>query len=96
MAVLVVLWVRRMLNAGPGGFEGGTSAKKYVTFPKASKATATRDSAKHVETGSLTSGRWRSQHLLCSKHLNAYILLIIPAARTFSRHPIIHPFTSGF
>lgn len=35
--------VNRMLNAGPEGFEGGMSAKKYMSITKASKATATRD-----------------------------------------------------
>lgn len=35
--------VRRMLEEGPEGFEGGMSAKKYVTITRTSKATATRD-----------------------------------------------------
>lgn len=35
--------VRRMLEEGPDGFEGGMSTKKYITITKASKATATRD-----------------------------------------------------
>ncbi|MEJ7740326.1 MAG: Fic family protein [Chitinophagaceae bacterium] len=35
--------VRRMFDAGPEGFEGGMSAKKYMTITKTSKATATRD-----------------------------------------------------
>jgi Fic family protein len=35
--------VRRMLDAGPEGFEGGMNARKYVSLTKASKATATRD-----------------------------------------------------
>jgi Fic family protein len=35
--------VRRMLDAGPEGFEGGMSAKKYMAIAKTSKATATRD-----------------------------------------------------
>jgi Fic family protein len=32
-----------MLDEGPTGFEGGMSAKKYMTITGASKATATRD-----------------------------------------------------
>lgn len=32
-----------MLEEGPDGFEGGMSAKKYMTITGASKATATRD-----------------------------------------------------
>jgi Fic family protein len=35
--------VNRMLEAGPHGFEGGMTAKKYISITKASKATATRD-----------------------------------------------------
>ncbi|MBA9076564.1 Fic family protein [Rufibacter quisquiliarum] len=35
--------VNRMLEAGPEGFEGGMSARKYMSITKASKATATRD-----------------------------------------------------
>lgn len=33
----------RMLEEGPSGFEGGMSAKKYMSITGASKATATRD-----------------------------------------------------
>ncbi len=35
--------LHRMLEEGPKGFEGGMSAKKYMTITGASKATATRD-----------------------------------------------------
>lgn len=35
--------VNRMLEAGPGGFEGGMTARKYIAITKTSKATATRD-----------------------------------------------------
>ncbi|GAB1723462.1 MAG: DUF4172 domain-containing protein [Nitrospira sp. CR1.1] len=35
--------LRRMLEEGPSGFEGGMSAKKYMSITGASKATATRD-----------------------------------------------------
>jgi len=35
--------VRRMLDSGHEGFEGGMSARKYVALAKVSKATATRD-----------------------------------------------------
>jgi Fic family protein len=35
--------LRRMLEAGPEGFKGGMSAKKYMSMTGASKATATRD-----------------------------------------------------
>jgi Fic family protein len=35
--------VRRMLNKGPQGFEGGMNTRKYVSLTGTSKATATRD-----------------------------------------------------
>lgn len=35
--------LRRMLEEGPKGFEGGMSAQKYMSITGASKATATRD-----------------------------------------------------
>ncbi len=35
--------IKRMLCAGIDGFEGGMSAKKYMTLTGTSKATATRD-----------------------------------------------------
>lgn len=41
--------IRRMLEEGPDGFEGGMSAKKYMTITGASKATTTRDLQELVE-----------------------------------------------
>ncbi len=35
--------IKRMLDAGPDGFEGGINATKYGSLTKVSKATATRD-----------------------------------------------------
>lgn len=43
--------IHRMLEEGPDGFEGGMSAKKYMTITGASKATATRDLQELVEKG---------------------------------------------
>jgi len=43
--------LRRMLEEGPDGFEGGMSAKKYMSIAKTSKATATRDMQQLVEWG---------------------------------------------
>jgi len=43
--------LRRMLEEGPDGFEGGMSAKKYMTITGASKATATRDLQDLAEKG---------------------------------------------
>ena len=44
----------RMLESGPEGFEGGMSAKKYMTITKASKATATRDLQDLAQKGALS------------------------------------------
>lgn len=35
--------INKMLYAGPNDFEGGMTAKKYISITKTSKATATRD-----------------------------------------------------
>lgn len=43
--------INRMLDEGPGGFEGGMNARKYVGIAKVSKATATRDIQQLVEKG---------------------------------------------
>ncbi|OGA03123.1 MAG: hypothetical protein A3H35_15980 [Betaproteobacteria bacterium RIFCSPLOWO2_02_FULL_62_17] len=45
--------VQKLLDAGPGGFEGGMSAEKYVNLTGASKATATRDLSDLSEKGVL-------------------------------------------
>ncbi len=45
--------VKRMLEEGTKGFEGGMNARKYVGITKTSKATATRDMQNLVETGVL-------------------------------------------
>lgn len=43
--------VKRMLEEGPGGFEGGMNASKYGSIAKVSKATATRDLQDLLEMG---------------------------------------------
>lgn len=43
--------IRRMLEEGPNGFEGGMNARKYIGITKTSKATATRDMQELLETG---------------------------------------------
>lgn len=45
--------IKRMLDAGPEGFKGGMSAKKYIAITKTSKATATRDLQDLLEMGIL-------------------------------------------
>jgi Fic family protein len=53
--------VRRMLEAGPGGFEGGMNARKYAALTKVSKATATRDLQSLADMGVFRSlGKGRS------------------------------------
>lgn len=55
--------IRRMLDAGSEGFEGGMTANKYIAITKASKATATRDLQQLVELGVLVGqGGGRSTH----------------------------------
>ena len=41
--------IKRMLQEGPKGFEGGMTAKKYMRITQTSKATATRDLQKLLE-----------------------------------------------
>ena len=43
--------LNRLLDAGPGGFEGGLSTRKYVGLAKVSRATAFRELAQMVELG---------------------------------------------
>ena len=43
--------IRRRLDEGPEGFEGGMSARKYVGIAQTSKATATRDMQHLLEIG---------------------------------------------
>jgi Fic family protein len=43
--------LRRMLEEGSGGFEGGMNARKYVSITQTSKATATRDLQELVALG---------------------------------------------
>jgi Fic family protein len=55
--------ISKMLEAGPEGFEGGMTARKYISITRASKATATRDLQELVELGALVSeGKTRSIH----------------------------------
>ena len=44
----------KMIDAGKDGFEGGMTAKKYVSITKTTKATATRDLQELVEYGIFT------------------------------------------
>ena len=46
--------VRRMFENGINGFEGGMSARKYISITKTSKATATRDLQNLAEIGAFT------------------------------------------
>ena len=59
--------INKMFDAGVEGFEGGMTAKKYISITKTSKATATRDLQYLTEIGALIQqGEGRSVHyLLC-------------------------------
>ena len=46
--------INKMLDAGKDGFEGGMTAKKYISIAKTTKASATRDLTELVELGILT------------------------------------------
>lgn len=53
----------RMFEAGPDGFAGGMTAKKYISITSASIATATRDLADLTEKGALVAeGTFRDRH----------------------------------
>lgn len=61
--------IRKMMDAGPEGFEGGMNANKYMSITKASKATATRDLQYLAEIEALFSqggGRSTRYYLNCN------------------------------
>ncbi len=55
--------VRKMMDAGPAGFQGGMTAGKYIAITKASKATATRDLQALTDLGIfIIAGAGRNTH----------------------------------
>lgn len=56
--------LNRLLDAGPGGFEGGLTTRKYVSIAKVSRATAFREIADLLEKKILRQlpGKGRSVH----------------------------------
>ena len=52
----------RMLEAGPEGFQGGMSAKKYMSIAKTSKATAHQGFTGIAKIGSPGHKRWRAKY----------------------------------
>lgn len=55
--------IQKMLEYGKDGFEGGMTAKKYISINKTSKATATRDLKELTEIGAIIpEGSGRSVH----------------------------------
>ncbi len=54
--------INRLLDAGPGGFEGGLTTSKYVSVAKVSRATGFREISDMVKKGILlqNQGRGRS------------------------------------
>lgn len=68
--------LRRMFEAGPGGFLGGMTPKKYIAITSASVATATRDLADLTEKGALVpegAFRGRRYHLSLSLGKNGEV-----------------------
>lgn len=64
--------LERMLKAGPGGFEGGLTTRKYVSIAKVSRATAFREIADLLDKKILRQlpGKGRSVHYDLSWPLN--------------------------
>jgi Fic family protein len=57
--------INKMFDAGTNGFEGGMTAKKYISITKTTKATATRDLQELVKNEIFTKkGGGRSTHYL--------------------------------
>ncbi|MFT4062427.1 MAG: DUF4172 domain-containing protein [Edaphocola sp.] len=57
--------INKMFDAGTGGFEGGMTAKKYISIAKTTKATATRDLQELANHKILTQqGDGRSTHYI--------------------------------
>jgi Fic family protein len=59
--------LNRMLDAGPGGFEGGMTTRKHANLNRVSRATAYRELAALVQKGCLEpaggGGRSRSYEI---------------------------------
>ena len=53
--------INRLLDAGPGGFEGGLSTRKYVSMTRISRATAYREISDLVQKGVLTQNPGRGR-----------------------------------
>lgn len=61
--------VKRLLDAGDGGFEGGMSAEKYSNLAGVSKATATRDLGELLKAGYLiVTGEGRATRYWVNVH----------------------------
>ncbi len=73
----------RMFEAGPSGFQGGMTAKKYVAITSASIATATRDLADLTERGALVAeGTFRDRRYHLSLPLRPLPRIIITTHHT--------------
>jgi Fic family protein len=53
--------INRLLDAGPGGFEGGLTTRKYVSLAKVSRATAYREIADLEKKGILRAAKGRGR-----------------------------------
>lgn len=64
--------LKKMFGAGPDGFKGGMTTKKYVSITGVSKATATRDLRELVEAGILFPlGEGRAVHYILKSQYSA-------------------------
>lgn len=55
--------IDRLLDAGPGGFEGGLTTRKYVSMAKTSRATAYREITDLVNKGILTQNPGKGRNV---------------------------------
>jgi len=55
--------VNRLLDAEPGGFEGGLTTRKYVSMAKVSRATAYREISDLVNKGILAANQGKGRNV---------------------------------
>lgn len=64
--------LNKLLDAGPGGFEGGMTTRKYASINSVSKPTATRELTDLLDKGMLTTGPGKGRsanYILASHHI---------------------------
>lgn len=63
--------MKKMFDAGPAGFKGGISAKKYITITGCSKATATRDLSDLLHKGCIRQLEGKGRSIRYALSLNS-------------------------